>query len=224
MRDRHFRGAIRRARLLAPQRHPASGRCPIKSPDRAAHAGTAKPAISARILREILLMVIFRIIEGARVENLGGDRIEAARLERTLVHCLALFGEFALLRREHINAGAILRADVVALTHALRRIVILPERLEQGSVRNLPWIVDNEHHFVVTGSPGAALFVAWVWGMAAGIANRRNMNALAQFPKLPLRPPETAHAEHRFLEVRRKLLERPVQHEMLARRRDRTSS
>jgi hypothetical protein len=44
-----------------------------------------------------------------------------------------------------VDAGAVLRADVVALAHALRRVVAFPEDAQQGLVGRLrgvePWYV-----------------------------------------------------------------------------------
>src|SRR5215467_10609623 len=87
--------------------------------DRAAHAGTAEAAIAHRILGQILLVIVLGEIEGWRVEDLGGDRIETLRLERLLVHRLRGLGSLPLRGVEDVDAGAILRANVVALTHAL---------------------------------------------------------------------------------------------------------
>src|SRR6478736_5982696 len=81
--------------------------------DRAGHAGTAEPAIAERVLGEILLVIVLGEIEFRR---LGG---------------------LLLLRREGVDAGTVLRADVVALPHALRRVVAFPEHLEQRLVGNL---------------------------------------------------------------------------------------
>src|SRR3954468_5317687 len=98
--------------------------------DRAAHASPAQPAISRWVLGEILLVVVLREIERRRVEDLGGDGIEARGLEGLLVHRLRSFGSLGLAGVEDINAGTILRAGVVPLAHALGRIVALPECLE----------------------------------------------------------------------------------------------
>src|SRR5262245_65602587 len=105
------------ARDVGPLSLQASGRRDSGA-DRTAHAGAAEAAIAARVLRQILLMVVLGEIERRRVEDLGGDRVEASRLELLLVHRLGRFGGLALRRRGCIDAGAILRADVVALAHA----------------------------------------------------------------------------------------------------------
>src|SRR5262245_63126196 len=99
--------------------------------DLAGDAGAAEPAIAHRILGEILLVVVLGEIELRRVEDLGRDRTVAFRRKRLLVLGLRLLGGFALGWRGDVDAGAILRADVVALPDALGRVVRFPERLEQ---------------------------------------------------------------------------------------------
>src|SRR5437764_317008 len=76
--------------------------------DRAAHPSAAQPAIAHRILGEILLVVVLGKVERRRVEDLGGDRVKAARLERLLVHRLGGFGHRALGDIEHVDAGTVL--------------------------------------------------------------------------------------------------------------------
>src|SRR5262245_66417294 len=49
--------------------------------DRAAHAGAAEPAIAARVLRQILLMIVLGEIQRRRIEDLGGDGITPASSE-----------------------------------------------------------------------------------------------------------------------------------------------
>src|SRR5262249_40373310 len=102
-----------------------------------------------------------------------------------------------------IDRRTILRADVIALTHALRRVVTFPKRLQEAIVGNLRRIEHDEHHFGVAGAAGADLFIGWIRGMAAGIANGRDKYAVAEFPELAFRAPETAQPEHHLLEPRR---------------------
>ena len=46
-------------------------------PDRAGHAGAAEAAIAARILGEILLVIVLGEIERSGLGDLGGDRARA---------------------------------------------------------------------------------------------------------------------------------------------------
>src|SRR6185503_1370602 len=106
--------------------------------DRAAHAGAAEAAIAVRVLGEILLMIILGVVERRRIEDLGRDPVvHAVPLELLLEHRARGLGRLLLLGREGIDAGAILRADIVALSHALSRVVRFPEYLEQRRVRRL---------------------------------------------------------------------------------------
>jgi hypothetical protein len=96
------------------------------------------------MLGEILLVVTFREVEGRRRQNLRGDRVEA------LLGCFRCAG---LRVGSDIDAGPILSAEVIALAHALRRIMALEDHLEQIVIAHALRIEDHEHGLVV---PGAA--------------------------------------------------------------------
>src|SRR5688572_33491802 len=86
---------------------------------RAGNAGAAQPAVAAGILGEVLLVVFLGIVELRRRTDLGRDRAEAGLAERLLE--LGFRGERRLHLRITIGVDrrAVLRARVVALTHAL---------------------------------------------------------------------------------------------------------
>src|ERR1700733_3766402 len=165
--------------------------------DRAAHAGAAVAAIAVRILGQILLMIILGEEERRGIADFRRDRAHVLGFERFGIGGFRRLGGGALRRREHINAGAVLGADVAALAHALGRIVVLPKRLEQALVGNLFWIVDHEHDFVVAGAAGADFLVGRVRRQTAGIADRGDVDAVAELPETALRSPKTAQPEHR---------------------------
>src|SRR5207237_3615599 len=120
--------------------------------DRARHAGAAQSAIARRVLGEILLMIVLCEIEFGRWRDLGGDGAEALRRQRLLVRRLRRVGGLALRVAEGVDRRAILGADIVALAHALRRVVIFPERLQELLVADLLRIDHNQHHFGMTGA------------------------------------------------------------------------
>ncbi len=96
-----------------------------------------------------------------------------------------------------------MRPDVIALTHALRRIVTFPKRLQQLLVGDFSRIEHHQHRFGLTGTARTHLLVGGVGGMAAGIAHRSGIDAIAEFPEFALRAPETAEPEHRLLQTLR---------------------
>src|SRR5262245_19049882 len=98
--------------------------------DLAAHAGAAEPAIAGRILGAILLVGILGEVERRRIDDLGRDRTIALGAQGLVVGGLAGLRRPALLGREHVDARAVLRPDVVALAHPLGRVMVLPERLQ----------------------------------------------------------------------------------------------
>jgi hypothetical protein len=115
-----------------------------------------------------------------------------------------------------------LRADIVALAHALRRVVVFPKRLEQPRVGNFLRVIDHEHDFVVPGAAGTHFFVGRVRGQATGITDRGDVDAVAELPEFPLGAPEATEAEHRHGEPGRVgAFERPAVDEMGPRGRDR---
>src|SRR5262245_1541771 len=193
-----------------------------RHPDRTAHAGPAQATIARWVFRQILLVIVLGEVERRRIEDFRGDRTEAPGLELALVVRFRGLGGFALCGRERVDAGAVLRAHVIALAHALGRIVVFPECLEQLLVRDLLWVIDDQNHLVVPGAAGANLLVRRVGRVATGVPDGGDVNAITQFPELAFGAPEAAHAEHRGLEALGIWpLERSAQYEMLARGRDR---
>src|SRR3954451_19052473 len=91
--------------------------------DRTGHAGAAEAAIAGRIFREILLVIVLGEIELACRRDLGGNRAQTPPGRRLLIGGLRGVGGFTLHIVEGVDRRAILRADVVALSHALGRVV-----------------------------------------------------------------------------------------------------
>src|SRR5258706_9233107 len=171
--------------------------------DRTRHAGAAKSAIAGWILGEILLMIILGEIEFAGRRDLRGYGTEALCSQRFLIGRSGCIGSFALRVTEGVDRRAVLRPDIIALAHALRRVVTFQKRLQQLVVGDFPGIEHHQHRFGMTGTAGTHLLVGGVGGMAAGVAHRRGINAIAEFPELALRAPETAEPEHRLLQALR---------------------
>ena len=164
-------------------------------------------------------MDILGVVERRRVHDFGGDGA-VARLPQRLGE--AGFGRFRHLPLRvamDIDAGAVLRADIVALAHALGRVVRLPEHLEQGVVGDFRRVEHDEDHLIVPGAAGADVLVGRVGRVATRIADRRGPYARG-FPELAFGAPETAEAEqgalHALREGRR---HRRAVDEMLGRNR-----
>src|SRR4029077_6227040 len=139
---------------------------------------------------------------------------EPARLQGLLVGPLGRLGRTLLLLGEIIDAGTVLRADVVSLTHALGRVVRLEEDLEKLLVADLRRIVNEEHSLVMPGHARANLFVSRVRRAPAGIADGGDVDA-RPLPELPLGAPEAAKPEQRLLgALRVGSLQRRAGHEM----------
>src|SRR5262249_52891777 len=128
--------------------------------------------------------------------DLGRNRAEASRAQTLLVRRSRGLRCGLLPRIERVDCRAVLRSDIVALTHALSRIVVLPEYAEQLLVADLFRIVDDEDDLAVPRHPGASLLVSRVRGHAARITDRRRIDP-RRAPELALGAPETTHAEHR---------------------------
>src|SRR5688572_10605807 len=90
---------------------------------RECNSASAQPAITVRILRQVLLVIFLRVVELRRLADFGGDRGAMRLAERFLVAALALFRRLLLRVGGEVDGRAVLRADVIALAHALGRIV-----------------------------------------------------------------------------------------------------
>ena len=60
-------------------------------------------------------------------------------------------GLFQLFRAGAVDGRAVLRADIVALAHALGRVVQFPEHGQQFTVAHFALVEDHQHNFGVPG-------------------------------------------------------------------------
>src|SRR3972149_53384 len=162
---------------------------------RAADAGAAEAAVPAGILREVLLVIVLRVVELGGLADLARFRAVARPAERRLIRVARGEGRAQLLLAVAVDRRPVLGAHVVALPHALRRVVALPEEAQQGAVAHDARVVDDEHHLRVARAAAADLLVRRVRRVPAGIARGRREDAL-RVPEAPLRAPEAAHARH----------------------------
>src|ERR1700716_3237067 len=138
--------------------------------DRTRPPGAAKSAIAGRILGQILLMIVLGEIEFASGCDLGGDSAQTLCGQRLLIGRSGRVRGFALRVAESVDRGTILGADVIALTHALRRVVTFPKRLQELVVRDFLRIEHHQHRFGVTGADRKNLLVSGVFAMTAVVA------------------------------------------------------
>src|SRR5712664_4119294 len=94
-------------------------------------AGAAEAAVAGGVLGEVLLVIVLGVVELGGVDDLGGDLVVTRRREPTLVRSARGLGHAPLGGRVHVDPRAVLGADVVALSHALGRVVTLPEDPQQ---------------------------------------------------------------------------------------------
>src|SRR5262249_39791703 len=148
---------------------------------------------------EILLVVALCVVEGRGVRDLRRDRPVPGRGERFLVPGARGFRRLPLGWGEAIDRGAVLGADVVSLSHSLRRVVVLPEDAQHLLVARLLRIEDGENDLRVTREPRAHLLVRRIRRGAARVADggREDSRCL---PELALRAPEAAHADEYLLQ------------------------
>ena len=139
-------------------------------------------------------MVVLGEIEIGCGRDFGGDRAMARRRQPLLELIAGLQRQRFLCGVADIDAGSVLRADIVALAHALGRVVVLPELAQQFGIADLRRLVDHPDHLVVAGPAGADLLIGCVRGRSGGVANHRHPNT-GQVPEPPLDAPEAAHSE-----------------------------
>src|SRR6266540_1420805 len=96
----------------------------------AGEASPAEAAVAVRVLAEVLLVVVLGVEELGGLADLGGDLASAGAAQDVLVRVARGPGALALQLAVRVDRAAVLRADVVALAHALGGIVALPECLQ----------------------------------------------------------------------------------------------
>src|SRR5882762_3956677 len=161
---------------------------------RAGHAGSTEAAVSAWVLRQVLLVVVLRVVEGDLRGDLGRDRAVTGLAQRGLERLARLLRGLALRRRRGEERTAVRRSDVVPLAHALGRVMALPERAQQLGVGDPLRVVHHQHRLGVPGRSRADLAVGRILGVAATVHNRGGIHAV-QLPELPLGAPEATHPE-----------------------------
>src|SRR5258707_8458870 len=103
------------------------GRGGLDEARRAGDTGAADAAVAPRVLGEVLLVIVLGVVELERLTDLGRDRSVARLREDRLVGRLGRQGGAALSLAVAVDRRAVLGSDVVALTHPLGRVVVLPE-------------------------------------------------------------------------------------------------
>ena len=169
-------------------------------------------------------MVGLGVVEGRLRADGRGDRAVARRRQARLVGVARSLrrAPFGLLAGE--DHGPVLSADVVPLTHSLGRVVALPEQRQQLVEGDRGRVVDDQHDLGVSRPAAAHLLVRRVGRHAAGIPDRRRVDA-GPLPEHALRPPETAQPEHRAARAFREGRDdRPSMHEVRRRNRHRLGS
>ena len=143
-------------------------------------------------------MIFLGVVELAQRCDLGGDAAETGLVQRLLVVGHALLDDGALVIAGVIDRATVLVADVIALTHALGGVMGLeagPQDLRQADHRR---VKDHAYDLGVACLAGAGLFIARIRRMAAGIADRRHLDA-RQLPEEALGSPEAAQPQHDLL-------------------------
>src|SRR5262245_4437207 len=166
-------------------------------------------------------MVGFREKEWSGRRDLGRHRRIAGLAERLVVALARRLGLPLLAVAGEIDCRAVLRADIIALTHALGRVMRLEEDLEQLLVAD-PLRVEHHHHRLgMAGLAGAQLLIGRVRRLTTHIADGGDPHA-GHRPEQPLGAPIAAKREiGDFRAFRIGTLERPLVDEMRFRRGDR---
>ncbi len=130
--------------------------------------------------------------------DLGGDVTDALPVELVAEDLGQVAGDLLLLGGGPVDRGAVLGADVVALAHALGRVVDLEEGLDQVGVGDLRRVVDDADGLGVAGPAAADLFVRRMGRRAAGVSDRGGPDA-GDLPVDLLGSPEAAEPEQGHL-------------------------
>src|SRR5215470_8285527 len=138
-----------------------------------ADAGAGDAAVAARVLRQILLLHVRRVVELGCGEDVGGDATESRGRERALVDLTRGLRRPLLDVRRAEDRGAVARIGRLPL----RRVVAFPEEAEHRLEARLARVVDHAHDLGVSGPTRGHLLVARVRRAAAGVADRSREDA-----------------------------------------------
>src|SRR6185369_11966257 len=143
-------------------------------------------------LFQVLLVILLRSPERPRRRNLRRHRPPqlSARLQRRLRFLRRRF----LLGRVKENRRAVLRAIVRPLPVHLRRIMHLPERIQQFLVADLLRIKRYLHHLGVPGLVRANILVCRIGHIPAAISGLRRNHARDSL-KISLDPPKASRTK-----------------------------
>lgn len=128
-----------------------------------ADADPAHPTVTVRVFVQVLLVLLFSIVKWPGGADLCADRAQVADLMHSLSKTgMAGLCGLHLLGRHGEQRRAILGADIVALTHPLRRIVVLPEQAQQIVIADKGGIKHHPYRFGVPGLTAAHFAIGWV--------------------------------------------------------------
>src|SRR5690606_980348 len=119
---------------------------------------------------EILLVILFGTPERGCRDDLRDDRI--GEPPRGVPRLTRLFGKFLLLWRVSEDHRAVLIPDVRPLPVERRRVMHLPECLQQLLVADHSGVVTDLHHLGVPGPLAADLLIGGMVSVAPHVAAR----------------------------------------------------
>jgi hypothetical protein len=162
--------------------------------DRTGHTGAGQAAIAERVLGQILLVVGLGEIERPGLGDLGGDAAATVGSERLLVGIPGAQRRGALGFGCPVDGRAVLRAGIVALAHALRRVVRFPEHLEEVAIGHHVGLKDHHHRLGMAGHAAAHLLIGGIGRDPSHVAHRGDPNA-RNLPEPSLGAPVAAERE-----------------------------
>src|SRR6185503_20184149 len=127
--------------------------------DRAGDAGAAQAAVPVGVLGQVLLVVVLGVVERAGGRDLGGDLAVAGGAQALGEELLGGLDGLALGVVGVVGRGAVLAADIVALPHALGRVMALPEDAQDLLVAGLGGVEHHEDGLRMAGAAAADLLV-----------------------------------------------------------------
>ena len=158
-------------------------------------------------------MIFLAAIVVAQRRDLRGDGAVAGLGQCLLIACAGILCHRVLGVVDRIDGAAIVAAQVVALTVALRGVVILPESLQDGleahpvgveaHLDDLGMVAQIAHAAQASLLRPEHILVAYCLGIAAGIA-RFDIDDAWDLGHPLLGTPEATHAEHDRLRARQR--------------------
>lgn len=135
------------------------------------YVGVVEIVVVCWVFGQVLLVVVFGVVEFWCVEDFGGDFIVVGCFEFVLEGFVVFESCFQVVGGIGVDFGVVLCVDVVVLVYVLCGVVVFLEDLQNVFMRDFCGILDGEYDFVVFSVVVVDFFVGWIWCEFGGVVD-----------------------------------------------------